>query len=99
MAKACRRWLLTVCGDRNNRSATCRFVSPLGDLPHDFELALGQPWPAVPRRDHPGDAAADTEGAKPSPNAGRVPGRTCTVIQLKRLAEHGDTFFPVPAPG
>ena len=29
LAKACRRWLLTVCWDRNSRSATCRFVSPL----------------------------------------------------------------------
>jgi hypothetical protein len=31
---------------------------PSGDLPHDFELAVGQPWPAVSRRDHPGEAAA-----------------------------------------
>src|SRR5260221_6196430 len=72
---------------------------PSGDLPRDFELALGHPWPAVSRRDHPGEAAADTEGAKSLPDAGRVPGGTYPVIQLKRLAEQGDAFLPVSTPG
>src|SRR5260370_15112756 len=71
---------------------------PSGDLPRDFEFALGQPGPAVSRRDHPGEAAADTEGAKSLPDAGGVPGRTCPVIQLKRLAELGDAFLLVSAP-
>jgi hypothetical protein len=67
---------------------------PSGDLLQDFEFALGQPRPAVSRRDYPGEAAADTEGAKPPPDAGRVPGSTCTVVQLKpRLAEPGDTLY------
>jgi hypothetical protein len=64
-----------------------------------FDL-VGKPVPAgVSRRDHPGEAAADAEGAKPLPEAGRVPGRTRPEIQLKRVTEQGDTFLPVSAPG
>jgi hypothetical protein len=74
LVNACRRWLLTVCGETNNRTAVSRFVSPRSDEANHRQLGVGERGPPGVRTRAGHQPAADTVGVVDHASQRPLPG-------------------------